>query len=899
MNATSESHPIYRFGLFEAHPGTGALLKKGVRIKLQEQPFRLLCLLLENHGAIVSKDLLRERLWPANTFVEFDASLSVAVGKLRDALDDDAENPRFIETVPRRGYRFIAPVESIGAATPSMAHPPLVAPGTPPDPATVVVPSSKLNLKLLVALLICVVALSLGLIYKFHSPRIRPPSVTATPGNVNALPITPVRRSVAVLGFRNLPGRPQENWLSTAFSEMLNTELAEGGALRMVSGEDIARAKRELPLADEDTLAKATLEKLHVNPGADVVILGSYTTLPGKDQTRIRLDVRAQDTAAGETIAEESVTGSEDNLFELASQAGARLRQRLGMNSVSADVTTAARASLPSNQRALQYYSEGRAKLWQFDMSAAHELLVQAVQADPQYPLAHSALSETLWHQGFLLKARSEAKRAVELSGNLPEEERLLVEGQYRRSISDWPGTVDAYRALFGLFPDRLDYGLLLAAAQAHLDLNASLLTLAALRRLPPPSGDDARIDMTEASVWINHDFAKADAAARRALAKGTAQGSPAVVAWSYGTLCQQGVSSGKSTVEAIRLCEEARRTAISAKNPNGVAMAQTDLAGIRYRQGDITQAESMFEQALTTFRQIGNTMGVAAVLSNLGAVKLGQGELTQAQKLLEQSIPEYQALGDDEGLALAFNNLGDVARQAGQLDTADSNYRQAKVSAAKIDDKNALAYVSSGSADVLSDRGLLAAARKSYAQALALRTQLGEDLAVAETQLSLAQLSVDEGHPADAEVVARSSQQQFHNDQQTDDELAAALVLIDSLLAQGKYNEAKNEAVLAAPLSSKTQNLFTRLQFNLASARTLLNSAHPESAMAPLQKILQAVRVHGYLGLEFQARLVLAQLEKKLGHLAVAQSQLAALEKSATAKGFGLVARQASAARP
>ena len=111
MNSKATDRAVFRFGVFAADTGTGELLRKGVRVKLQEQPFRLLELLLQNAGEIVTRENVRQRLWPGNTFVEFDASLSVAVGKLRDALNDDADSPRFIETVPRRGYRFIAPVE--------------------------------------------------------------------------------------------------------------------------------------------------------------------------------------------------------------------------------------------------------------------------------------------------------------------------------------------------------------------------------------------------------------------------------------------------------------------------------------------------------------------------------------------------------------------------------------------------------------------------------------------------------------------------------------------------------------------------------------------------------------------------------------------------------------------
>src|SRR5579862_4652157 len=113
MSSGHQFSVIYRFGFFEAAPQTGELQRNGVRVKLQEQPFQLLVFLLENAGEIVSRESVRQRLWPGNTFVDFDASLSVAVGKLRDALSDSADNPRFIETIPRRGYRFVAPVEVV------------------------------------------------------------------------------------------------------------------------------------------------------------------------------------------------------------------------------------------------------------------------------------------------------------------------------------------------------------------------------------------------------------------------------------------------------------------------------------------------------------------------------------------------------------------------------------------------------------------------------------------------------------------------------------------------------------------------------------------------------------------------------------------------------------------
>jgi DNA-binding winged helix-turn-helix (wHTH) protein len=101
---------VYRFGLFVLDSASGTLTRNGIRVKLQDQPFQLLVLLLERSSQIVSREEIQQRLWPGNTFVEFDKSLGVAVLKVREALADEANNPRFVETVPRRGYRFIAAV---------------------------------------------------------------------------------------------------------------------------------------------------------------------------------------------------------------------------------------------------------------------------------------------------------------------------------------------------------------------------------------------------------------------------------------------------------------------------------------------------------------------------------------------------------------------------------------------------------------------------------------------------------------------------------------------------------------------------------------------------------------------------------------------------------------------
>src|SRR5215469_13393066 len=107
---STERDRVFRFGPFELSEREGELRKNGVRIKLQEQPFRVLLELVANPGKVVSREELQQKLWPVDTFVDFDVGLNNAIRKLRQALNDDADNPRYIETLAKRGYRFVAPV---------------------------------------------------------------------------------------------------------------------------------------------------------------------------------------------------------------------------------------------------------------------------------------------------------------------------------------------------------------------------------------------------------------------------------------------------------------------------------------------------------------------------------------------------------------------------------------------------------------------------------------------------------------------------------------------------------------------------------------------------------------------------------------------------------------------
>jgi DNA-binding winged helix-turn-helix (wHTH) protein len=123
MRAATPSPRTIRFGAFVANLRSGELHKNGSRLKLQERPFKILAMLLERAGEVVTREELREELWPDNTYVDFDHGINMGIGKIREALGDSSEDAQFVETVGRRGYRFIAGVEEVAPSAPSFAGP--------------------------------------------------------------------------------------------------------------------------------------------------------------------------------------------------------------------------------------------------------------------------------------------------------------------------------------------------------------------------------------------------------------------------------------------------------------------------------------------------------------------------------------------------------------------------------------------------------------------------------------------------------------------------------------------------------------------------------------------------------------------------------------------------------
>jgi DNA-binding winged helix-turn-helix (wHTH) protein/tetratricopeptide (TPR) repeat protein len=942
MEGTLGQSRIVRFGLFEVDLERRELRKGGVRFKLHDQPFQILILLLERPGEVVTRDEIRQKLWPGNTFVEFDNGLNVAVKKLRNALSDDADNPRFVETAPKRGYRFVAPIlaTSSSASTSDPTKNLQVDPASPEVPSIAAkatgVSATQLGAKpRYLAIVVIMVLLTLG---GFAIYRWRASIAGRASANSNTMHGLIPRRSVAVLGFRNLPGRPEEDWLAAAFAEMLNTELAAGGGVRMVPEEDVSRAKRDLRIVGADSFSKSTLASLRINPGADLVVVGSFTPLEEKGQKSVRVDVRLQDTTSGQTIAEEAFTGTEEHLFELASEAGERLRERMGSHPVTPEAMHTARASLPANQQAERLYAEGRAKLWNFEFLAARDLLIKATVADPESAAAHSALADAWSALGYAANAQEQAKQAFDLSTPLAREEQLSIEGRYRELTWDWPKATEIYRALTEFYPDNLEYGLRLASVQSKAGKpQESLLVIAALRRLPKPISDDPRIDLVEASTFDRAgEYQQLQTVSANAAAKAQKRSSRILLA--EAKLKQSLAASRLNDPKgALALDEEAQEIYKEAGNRSGFASAEyrmadllfqqgnfaqsnalleqclqifhvlgddgeaaealNDIAGGLFEMGELSKAKSTYEQTLVSQRLVRNKRGIADALTNLGVILNQQGELGQARKYDEEALALFNELGEKNALAIIQNNMGEVLVEQGDLSGGKSLWDQSLALRRELGNESDIAESMHNIAGVLGEQSDVAGAQKLYDQALAIQVGRGEQGNVAGTRLSKAELMLESGKPADSEPLLRSALEQFKKEKQVQEEVSAHATLAQTLLELGRLSEAKSEIEQATRLAAKNESYSVRLKEEIVAARVLSAGGNPHDATRNLQLAVKDAEKAGFFIFQLKAILALAEVEAQSGKKTEAQALLLTVEKDARRKGLLLIAHRASLA--
>ncbi len=425
----SSLSPRTRFGVFEVDLRAGELRKRGLKVKLHGRPFQVLALLLERPGEPVTREELREKLWPADTFVDFDHGLSNAVNKLREALGDSADNPRFVETLPRRGYRFIAPVETPGQAV--------------SEPRARLRPV-WVGALAVVALLVVLVGLNVrGLQHWLLGGP--------APGEII---------SIAVLPLENLSADPEQEYFVDGMTEALITTLSKIEALKVISRTSAMRYKG----------SDKPLPEIARELGVDAVVEGSV--LRAGDQVRIAVQLIY--AATDENLWAESYQRDLTDVLALQNDVA-----RAITNEIKLELTPDERMRLDSvqtvNPESHQAYLKGR-YLWnkrtRKDLEKAIGYFETAIDEDPEYALAYAGLSNAyralssshLPPREVMPKAKAAATKALELDEALAEAHISLAvvnltydwdlpaaKKELDRAIELNPNAAEAY-ALLGLY---------------------------------------------------------------------------------------------------------------------------------------------------------------------------------------------------------------------------------------------------------------------------------------------------------------------------------------------------------------------------------------------------------------------------------------------------------------
>lgn len=880
MPAEYARAPI-RFGLFQVDFQAGELRKNGVKLPLQDQPFRVLALLLSRPGALVTREELRQALWPADTFVDFDRNLNKAINKLRGALGDSAAHPLIIETVPRHGYRFIAEVRPLVASPPEhetespLARPAIVR-------SRIAFRSRWLAVAALALLGIAGTA--------FYARNALTSSLAQNP-----------RPSVAVLGFQNLSGRPSEGWLSTALADWLRTELAMGGQVRAIPAAAVARMRLELPLPNVGSLDRPTLARIRRNLGADLVVTGSYAVLGTGPGAPVRLDLQLEDARKGAVLAAFPEVGSEGRLFDLVSRAGTALRNRLGLAAVPAPDVAAVRASLPSNELAARDYAEGLSALRVFDPLVARTLLERAAREQPDSALTHSALAMALAALGYDHAARQEAQRSLALAARLDRAQRLLIEGRYRELSHQWGDAVRIYQRLYAFYPDDVDYGLDLARAQVQNGQGGeALATVAALEKLPLPLSADPRIALAGASAAESQGDFKTDADFAAAAAR-AARGAGAGLLLAQALMAQAWAEENLGAPgDAIAKALAAGRIYAEARDRRGQAQAATVHAIALQMLGRLEQARGLYAQALAAFQQIGNQDGAAASWNNLGAVLRAMGELNAADRDFAQSAAIYRALGHEDGLALTQANHGDVALELGSLADAAQSFQRALTIARRLRDRSKAALALAGLGSVAAKRGDWTGAERADRQALAAYAAIGDRKDEAEVRLSLGRVLLAQGNAAAAAAAAAAASAEFSREG-----LLAGLAQAQALRARswamrGQLAAARQAIAASERAGAHSQDRETRWRLLLARAQIqalAVNGNAQAAALRDLALVRQEAADAGFRYYVLSARLTAGLIGLHQDSNPAARRRLLALERDASRQGYLGIARRVAQA--
>ena len=363
MEPVSRGSEHVRFGVFEVDLRAGELRKHGLRIRLQEQPFQVLEMLLLKPREVVTRDELRNKLWPADTFVDFDHGLNKAINKIRDALGDSAENPRFVETVARRGYRFIVDVK-VFDATDSRPAQNLKPAGFAQTPAVRQRSPWSAVWKALGVVLVAALA-----VLVVWTPRSRSRSSSI--------------RSLAVLPLANLSADPSQDYFADGMTDELITDLGQISALRVISRTSVMTYKG----------AHKPLPEIARELKVDAVVEGTVL----RSGNQVRITAQLIEAPADKHLWAKSYEGDLRDTLALQGKVARAIADEVSINLTPREQAVLRNAKVVDRE-AYESYLKGRYfwnKRTADGLKMAKDYFDQAIAKDPSYAQAYSGLADT------------------------------------------------------------------------------------------------------------------------------------------------------------------------------------------------------------------------------------------------------------------------------------------------------------------------------------------------------------------------------------------------------------------------------------------------------------------------------------------------------------------------
>lgn len=725
-------------------------------------------------------------------------------------------------------------------------------------------------------------------------PPAKPPVAERPPGSGSQ---SVARRVVAVLAPRNLMARAELSWLSTALAELLSAELAMGEQLRLLPGEAVVQMRRDLLLPEEEGFAAATLQRIRAHSGVDLVLTGAYLVQGREEDARLRLNLRLQDATTGETLAHLTEMGAERELLELVSRVGTALRKRLGLAPLTTEQAHGVRSAMPGEPEAARLYAEGLSALRGHDAATAVERFERVVKHEPDFAPAHSALAAALQYLYQEEAAKEAARRAFELSSSLSREERLLVSARHYEAQAEWPRAIEAYRTLFEFFPDNVEYGTALVFAQVSAGQNREAQsTLEALRRLPPPLGEDARIELAAAvATSATADFIASRRHAEAAVSRSqrASQGQLAASALIMEAYAARNLGE---PLRAVELLEESARLFLAGGDRGGAARSMLVHAMALIDMGRLLEAERVFVSTIEAAREIKGISLEAEALLCAGGLSCRLGQLSEGLKRASRAVELFRQRGRLSDMNSSTILKGMVRRLMGGLDEGKRLLEEGSHAAQVLfEDGYAEAWGRYELGCLLMDLGELAQSRQQLERALALRRARGLGAFVAETELGLAWLSLAEGKPREALAVAESALAAYAALKSLDGEGLSNAVKARALLALGKPAEAREALERARALAGGSEDVFIAAEVQLTGAALVRRDGGPserEEAARQVQALATRAARDGMKRVALEARLLRVELNRDAKAAAV-RKELQSIQKEANRLGYrGLLLR-------